>query len=259
MKADLGKTWYKVRKLRRWFEQGGLSSESEISQRKQVQSITDPHANLVCEMVPFELEKPGCHPEIREAEFGYVADLNQFIHLHLVENEKNGRLAWNNAIPENEVHLKLGGDAGGGSFKMAFQIANLRHPNSKTNTVVFAMFHAKDSWANLKTALMKYKEQVNTLKETTWGGKKKVVFLFGDYEFLCKTFGIAGASGKYPCLWCKINHEVMQVSCYKREHAEKRSLENIREDYDKFVADGSVTSRQKFYHNVTHEILNSTR
>ena len=56
----------------------------------------------------------------------------------------------NNAIPEQEVHLKLGGDAGGGSFKMAFQIANLQHPNSKTNTVVFAMFHAKDTWTTLK-------------------------------------------------------------------------------------------------------------
>ena len=41
-------------------------------------------------------------------------------------------MTWNNAIPEQEVHLKLGGDAGGGSFKMAFQIANLQHPNSKT-------------------------------------------------------------------------------------------------------------------------------
>ena len=81
---------------------------------------------------------------------------------------RNERLTWNNAVPENEVQKKLGGDAGGGSFKMALQIANLRHPNSKTNTVVFAMFHAKDSWANLKTALMKYKEQVNTLKEATW-------------------------------------------------------------------------------------------
>ena len=48
------------------------------SQQKQVQSITDP-ANLVCEMIPFEFKKPGCHPEVREAEFGYVTDLNQFI------------------------------------------------------------------------------------------------------------------------------------------------------------------------------------
>ena len=51
---------------------------------------------------------------------------------------------------------------------MAFQIANLDKPNSKTNTVVFAMFHAKDSWANLKTALLPYKQQVNILKEASW-------------------------------------------------------------------------------------------
>ena len=68
-------------------DQWGLSSESEISQRKQVQSITDP-ANLGCEMVPFEFKKPGCHPEIMETEFGYVTDLSQFIHLRLVKNEK---------------------------------------------------------------------------------------------------------------------------------------------------------------------------
>ena len=30
-------------------------------------------------MIPFEFKKPGCHPEVREAEFGYVTDLNQFI------------------------------------------------------------------------------------------------------------------------------------------------------------------------------------
>ena len=47
----------------------------------------------------------------------------------------------------------------------------------------------------------------------------------------------------------------MQVSCHKRGHAEKRSLENIQEDYDKFVADGSVTSWQKFYHDVIREKL----
>ena len=39
-------------------------------------------------MVPFEVKKPGCNPEIREAEFGYVADLNKFTQLHLDENQK---------------------------------------------------------------------------------------------------------------------------------------------------------------------------
>ena len=39
-------------------------------------------------MVPFEFKKPSCNPEIREGEFGYVANLNQFIKLNLDENEK---------------------------------------------------------------------------------------------------------------------------------------------------------------------------
>ena len=77
----------------RWFDQWGLSSESEKHQQKQVQSITDP-AYLVSEMVPSEFKKPGCNPEIKQAEFGYVADLNQFVQLHLDENEKYNSLAF---------------------------------------------------------------------------------------------------------------------------------------------------------------------
>ena len=34
---------------------------------------------------------------------------------------------------------------------------------------------------------------------------------------------------------------------------EKRNANNTEEDYNKFVADGCVTSWQKFYHNVIHE------
>ena len=38
----------------------------------------------------------------------------------------------------------------------------------------------------------------------------------------------------------------------RRGHIEKRNLENIEEGYKKFVADGCVKSRLKFYHNVIH-------
>ena len=38
---------------------------------------------------------------------------------------------------ENEIHIKIGGDHGGGSFKMSFQVANVGNPNRKDNTVVF--------------------------------------------------------------------------------------------------------------------------
>ena len=38
---------------------------------------------------------------------------------------------------KNEIHIKIDGDHGGGSFKMSFQIANVENPNRKDNTVVF--------------------------------------------------------------------------------------------------------------------------
>ena len=38
---------------------------------------------------------------------------------------------------KNEIHIKIGGDHGVGSFKMSFQVANVENPNRKDNTVVF--------------------------------------------------------------------------------------------------------------------------
>ena len=52
-----------------------------------MKSITDPD-NLMCEMGPFEFKKPGCDTVIREAECGFVTDLNCFVQLHLDDNEK---------------------------------------------------------------------------------------------------------------------------------------------------------------------------
>ncbi len=50
------------------------------------------------------------------------------------------RLTWHGGkIPENEVWIKLGGDKGGGSFKMTFQICNVTHPNSPVNTCALSV------------------------------------------------------------------------------------------------------------------------
>ena len=59
----------------------------------------------------------------------------------------------------------MGGDKGGKSMKINFQIANCFHPNS---TVVFAAFEAPDSKCNLHIAMDRYKSQVEALKRLTW-------------------------------------------------------------------------------------------
>lgn len=69
---------------------------------------------------------------------------------------------------KNEVHIKIGGDHGGGSFKMNYQICNTLHPNSKDNTVVFSIFEAKDYRSNLKVGLSRFTNQVDDLQSSVW-------------------------------------------------------------------------------------------
>ena len=64
--------------------------------------------------------------------------------------------------------MKLGGDRGGGIFKMNFQIINVPNPNSVLNTCVFCCFMAGDSTHNLHVALDRYKLQVNKLQGMKW-------------------------------------------------------------------------------------------
>jgi len=67
-------------------------------------------------------------------------------------------------IPDGEMWLKFGGDKGGGSFKMSFQLGNVSRPNSVENTCIFASFNAADIPANLHVALQRCRDQVSLLQ-----------------------------------------------------------------------------------------------
>ena len=68
----------------------------------------------------------------------------------------------------NEIHIKIGGDHGGGSFRMSYQIANVANPNSKDNTTVFSLFEAKDYRINLKSGLTRFSDQIKELQLIKW-------------------------------------------------------------------------------------------
>lgn len=74
----------------------------------------------------------------------------------------------NGAIPEDEVWLKLGGDKGGGTFKMCFQILNISSPNAPENTCVFSIFEAGDSYTNLQIGLAPHIAEISDLQNRTW-------------------------------------------------------------------------------------------
>lgn len=75
---------------------------------------------------------------------------------------------WHDGQPLDEIWLKIGGDKGGGSFKLMLELANTQNPNSKLNTIVLCAFQASDSAVNLHIALDRYKDQLDTISKTTW-------------------------------------------------------------------------------------------
>jgi hypothetical protein len=79
-----------------------------------------------------------------------------------------GRITQPPSIPAEEVWIKFGGDKGGSSFKMNFQIVNTPRPNSVQNTCVVTAFEAPDSKTNLHLTLTRYQEAVRQKQRYTW-------------------------------------------------------------------------------------------
>eukprot|EP00731_Ephydatia_muelleri_P011671 Em0006g565a len=122
-------------------------------------------------------------------------------------------------IPASEVWIKIGGDKGGGTFKMNFQIVNIATPNSVHNTCVFCCFAAGDSVTNLHAALDRFKDQVEHLNGMKWS-------------------------------------EMMATPLSVRGHAAQRTLETMRADHQRYVSAGSIKrDAQKFYNCISPSIV----
>ncbi|XP_022111491.1 uncharacterized protein LOC110990703 [Acanthaster planci] len=161
--------------------------------------------NLTGSLIPlvFHSDKAyGCNGvESRDVPFVHIKNLVSLVMDYLETHDRCGSLTWHNGvIPKNEVWTIIGGDKGGKSFKMSFQIVNTYHPNSLQNTVVFACFEGDDSIINLQTTLPPVLEQVSQLIGQKWRDKTLHLFIFGDYELLTKMYGICSCNARYCCL-----------------------------------------------------------
>ena len=63
--------------------------------------------------------------------------------------------------------MRSGGDKGGNSFKLSFQIVNSQS-NSPSNTCVFSIFEAGDSVTNLKVVGDRFGNEIGSLENHTW-------------------------------------------------------------------------------------------
>ena len=188
MKADLAIPWNRRQACisvrvglnvshHRWLKEWGVSLSSEKKQRVVAREIIG--ENLEAEAVPFTFSLKRGGEEIRAAALCYVPELLDKVVSLLEENDKYvyrlctrisnynlafrvGRLTQPEFVPSDEVWVKLGGDKGGSSFKMNFQIVNVQ------NTCVFTAFEAPDSKTNLHLTLTRYHEAVKHMQTYTW-------------------------------------------------------------------------------------------
>ena len=195
LKSNLLIPWNMMRDISRWLKTFNVTLSSE----KRVRAVATDWVGdgLKSELVPLTVRTPGTKRITIELKpWAYVYNLVGHILHRLDELDSRNDLVNHPFIPSDEIHIKIGGDHGDISFKMSYQIANVANPNRKDNTVVFSIFEGKDSKANLRTCLERFKPQINMLHKVKWRNRSIKVFMFGDYEFLGTMYGLSGSNGK---------------------------------------------------------------
>ena len=138
---SLGMTWNSIRDIRRWLSTFKVSLAPEGKVRDVVKDWVG--EGLRREQLPASFMKYK-KIQIKLVPWCYIYNWVGFV-LHYLDNLKSTGLLTNSVfIPSDEIFLKIGGDHGGGSFKMSFQVANTDHPNKAENTVLFSIMEAKD-------------------------------------------------------------------------------------------------------------------
>eukprot|EP00117_Sycon_ciliatum_P000806 scpid26705/ scgid6721/ E3 ubiquitin-protein ligase NRDP1; RING finger protein 41 len=251
LKADLHLTWYALRKLRVWLTEFGIFLQSERLMRADIRSELP--FEFLAEKVPMT-DKAG---NITLCAMVAILDLVGLVTHYLSAMHEAGQLTWHDgAVPKDTIIVKIGGDHGGKSFKMAFQIANHVHPNALENTVPFLLFAAKDSPANMATALQPFQAQIRELSTMTFMSYKVKVVLFGDYEFQTHNYGLSGSSGVFPCLHCHTaKRDFQQSPAARTQPVLPRTLTTLAQNHKEFLESGGVASNAKKYFNAVRPCI----
>ena len=178
MRTHLGLSWSKYRTYKRFMRSIGIKHACERAERKVQKNAICGRIKIGMKQLSFD-NKTTQEKEMKSTPVAYVEDLTEFVPELLNKYEEVGLLhSHDGQIPEDEVWVKLGGDHGGGTFKIMLQIANIANPNSNLNTFIICMVDCKDTHANLKKVFQPYQRQISALQNLTWKGKKISVFVW---------------------------------------------------------------------------------
>ena len=245
----LGLSWRQMRASRKLLKRSSVHFENEDSIRALGREITSHYIEVENRLfLENTVEK--------YVEYGRVKGLSKFTVDLLDKYEENGMLTWHkNTIPDDQIWLKIGGDHGKHSFKMTLQVANLEKPNAQQNTFVIALSSIRDSHENIERFLNGgLGDEIAALSSLTWRNKKIVVFDNGDYEYLCKIYGLSRPQGTYPCLWCLATIKQIRENTVSPT-PKHRNLQSLHTNHKAFVANGGIKKSVSQHNNCLHAPL----
>ena len=252
MKAKLSLTWKKHRDQRKFLKKSGIVLSTEAEERQFQEK-------LLCGKISVSQNAVYFYDKITNTEtrkvvpVASIKDLPGFVSSLLDQYQQKQLLTWHDgSIPSDEIWLKIGGDHGGNSFKLSLQVLNVQNPNAKDSTFLICLVECKDSVQNLKAILEPFRDKISSLSQQMWNEKRLRLFLFGDYDFVLKLYGLSGPQAVHPCLWCKASKQ--QIQRPPSEQAiHERSLHNIKCDHKRFKRAGEKKKNAKAFNNVVTE------
>ena len=146
----LGLSLTKYREHKRFFKSIGVKFASEDKERKQQRKAQCGEVQVeLRNLVLLNEEEPK--EDLTLTPVASITDVPSFVTNLLDEHDKQHHLTWHDgAIPDDEIWGKIGGDRGGGSFKLMLKIANLKNAISKFNTCLITIAECKGYAENLR-------------------------------------------------------------------------------------------------------------
>lgn len=264
LKLILGLPMYRLRELRTFLNNNNINIlPSENVVRKEMTKRMSEKSNVTVEVS--NLVKKSKDDKTTPVAVVRVNDPKSHV-LDTVETyRKTDHLEVFQHEEEKNIYVKLGGDKGGNSTKINYQIINSLSMGP-SSVQLLCMFEATDSESNLWKTLAPVRDNINSLQGSEVPGLHNTtlrVFLYGDYEYQCKTLGLQGASSTFPCYKCLVTlselrktdstpHNPENEDC----HYDSRTLTSYKHDYLSNVSDGlDLNKNGKNHHSIVGDMI----
>ena len=125
MKATQNIPWNLLEEVRHWLATFNVKLSTKNKGREVAKEWVG--QGLKCEYAPLLITKKK-KSEVKPIPWCYLYNFVGDVIAHLNSLKECNLLVAHSFIPEDEIHVKIGGDHGGGSFKMTYQVANVGQP-----------------------------------------------------------------------------------------------------------------------------------